>query len=143
MAPAGLLLRLPFRRPLHPDSLFGHLAATAVPGVEEVRSGAYRRTLRLAHGCGVVELTPAPDHISCRLWLSDLRDLTAAITRCRWLLDLDADPMASVRNLHGVAAVVRAGTYLSADALSAMKQRTEERVATLPPPTRPPGPSCC
>lgn len=94
VAPAGLLLRLPFRRPLHPDSLFGHLAATAVPGVEEVRSGAYRRTLRLAHGCGVVELTPAPDHISCRLWLSDLRDLTAAITRCRWLLDLDADPMA-------------------------------------------------
>jgi AraC family transcriptional regulator of adaptative response / DNA-3-methyladenine glycosylase II len=94
VAPAGLLLRLPFRRPLCPDSLFGHLAATAVPGVEEVRSGAYRRTLRLSHGYGVVELAPAPDHISCRLWLSDLRDLTAAITRCRWLLDLDADPMA-------------------------------------------------
>lgn len=40
-----LTLRLPFRQPLCPDNLFGHLAATAVPGVEEVRDGAYRRTL--------------------------------------------------------------------------------------------------
>ena len=32
-----LILRLPFRQPLCPDNLFGHLAATAVPGVEEVR----------------------------------------------------------------------------------------------------------
>jgi hypothetical protein len=59
------------------------------------------------------------------------------------LVLLNADPMKSAQNLHGVSAVVRAGTYLSADALSAMKQRTGERVATLPPPTRPPGPSCC
>ena len=35
-----------------PDNLFGHLAATAVPGVEEWRDGAYRRTLRLPHGHG-------------------------------------------------------------------------------------------
>jgi AraC family transcriptional regulator of adaptative response / DNA-3-methyladenine glycosylase II len=100
-APAGLLLRLPFRRPLCPDNLFGHLAATAVPGVEEVRDGAYRRTLRLNHGFGVIELTPTPDHIACRLWLSDLRDLTTAITRCRWLLDLDADPAAVDEVLSG------------------------------------------
>ncbi len=37
-AAAGeIALRLPFRAPLHPDQLFGHLAATAVPGVEEWR----------------------------------------------------------------------------------------------------------
>ncbi|WP_217562701.1 helix-turn-helix domain-containing protein, partial [Streptomyces sp. GbtcB6] len=34
-APGALTLRLPFRPPLNPDNLFGHLAATAVPGVEE------------------------------------------------------------------------------------------------------------
>jgi AraC family transcriptional regulator of adaptative response / DNA-3-methyladenine glycosylase II len=90
----GLVLRLPFRRPLNPDNLFGHLAATAVPGVEEIRDGAYRRTLRLAHGPGIVELRPREDHVACRLDLADLRDLTAAIARCRWLLDLDADPVA-------------------------------------------------
>ncbi|MEV8532557.1 AlkA N-terminal domain-containing protein [Streptomyces sp. NPDC051211] len=92
--PGTLSLRLPFRAPLNPDNLFGHLAATAVPGVEEWRGGAYRRTLRLPYGTGVVALTPKPDHIGCQLALTDLRDLTIAISRCRWMLDLDADPEA-------------------------------------------------
>ncbi|AWT47871.1 DNA-3-methyladenine glycosylase 2 family protein [Streptomyces actuosus] len=93
-ASGALTLRLPFRAPLNPDNLFGHLAATAVPGVEEWRDGVYRRTLRLPYGHGVVALTPTPDHIACRLTLSDLRDLTVAISRCRRMLDLDADPVA-------------------------------------------------
>ncbi len=95
----ALVLRLPFRRPLFPDNLFGHLAASAVPGVEEVVGTTYRRTLRLGHGPGIVELTPTPDHITCRVVLSDLRDLTTTIARCRWLLDLDADPEAVDRHL--------------------------------------------
>ncbi len=89
-----LSLRLAFRRPLCPDNLFGHLAATAVPGVEEWRDGWYRRTLRLPHGGGIVALRPQPDHIDCRLSLGDLRDLAVAISRCRRMLDLDADPVA-------------------------------------------------
>ncbi|MBZ9644677.1 helix-turn-helix domain-containing protein [Streptomyces sp. PSKA30] len=103
--PGALSLRLPFRAPLNPDNLFGHLAATAVPGVEEwlphcpkgvggTPIGAYRRTLRLPYGHGIVALTPNPDHIACRLTLSDLRDLPVAISRCRRMLDLDADPVA-------------------------------------------------
>ena len=92
--PGSVLLRLPFRQPLLPDNLFGHLAATGVPGVEQWRDGAYRRTLRLPHGTGVVALSPRPDHISCRLSLTDLRDLSTAVARCRRLLDLDADPVA-------------------------------------------------
>ncbi|MFD9433880.1 AlkA N-terminal domain-containing protein [Streptomyces sp. NPDC060002] len=92
--PGTLALRLPFRAPLNPDNLFGHLAATGVPGVEEWRDGAFRRTLRLPYGHGIVALTPNPDHIGCRLTLSDLRDLTVAISRCRRMLDLDADPVA-------------------------------------------------
>ncbi|MEW2493732.1 AlkA N-terminal domain-containing protein [Streptomyces nodosus] len=94
IAPGTLSLRLPFRAPLNPDNLFGHLAATGVPGVEEWRDGAYRRTLRLPYGHGIVALTPRPDHIACRLTLSDLRDLPVAISRCRRMLDLDADPVA-------------------------------------------------
>ncbi|ARX87520.1 DNA-3-methyladenine glycosylase [Streptomyces alboflavus] len=65
-----------------------------MPGVEEWRDGAYRRTLRLPYGHGIVALTPHPDHIGCRLTLTDPRDLTLAISRCRRLLDLDADPVA-------------------------------------------------
>jgi AraC family transcriptional regulator of adaptative response / DNA-3-methyladenine glycosylase II len=101
----ALSLRLPFRAPLCPDNLFGHLAATAVPGVEEWRDGTYRRTLRLPHGHGVVTLRPLPDHIRCQLALTDLRDLSMAISRCRRLLDLDADPVA-VDDLLGRAPVL-------------------------------------
>jgi AraC family transcriptional regulator of adaptative response / DNA-3-methyladenine glycosylase II len=92
--PGALCLRLPVRTPFAYEGVFGHLAAGVVPGCEEVRDGAYRRTLRLPYGHGIVSLTPRPDHIACRLTLSDLRDLTVAISRCRRLLDLDADPVA-------------------------------------------------
>ncbi|HZT64485.1 MAG TPA: AlkA N-terminal domain-containing protein [Acidimicrobiales bacterium] len=90
----AIAVRLPFRPPLCAEALFGHLVATAVPGVEEWRHGAYRRTLRLPHGSGVVSLAPRPDHVACRLHLGDLRDLSTAVARCRRLLDLDADPEA-------------------------------------------------
>ncbi|MFF0557624.1 AlkA N-terminal domain-containing protein [Streptomyces sp. NPDC004266] len=92
--PGVIGLRLPFRAPLEPSNLFGHLAATAVPGVEEWRDGAYRRTLSLPYGHGIVALAPRADHIACRLFLTDPRGLTHAISRCRRLLDLDADPVA-------------------------------------------------
>lgn len=91
---AAIDLRLPVRRPLELGNLFGHLVATAVPGVEEWRDGAYRRTLSLPHGPGIVALRPAGDHIAARLWLTDHRDLSPAVARCRRLLDLDADPTA-------------------------------------------------
>jgi AraC family transcriptional regulator of adaptative response / DNA-3-methyladenine glycosylase II len=93
-APGTLALRLPFRQPLDADDLFARLKAEMLPGVEEWRDGAYRRTLGLPHGHGIVALRPLPEHIECRLALTDLRDLSTAITRCRRLLDLDADPVA-------------------------------------------------
>lgn len=86
-------LRLPYRRPFHPDNLFGHLVATAVPGVEEWASGAYRTTVDLPHGPGIVSLRPEDGYIGCTAALSDMRDLAAAVNRCRWLLDLDSDPV--------------------------------------------------
>lgn len=106
-----VVLRLPFRVPLCPDSLFGHLAATAIPGVEEFRDGAYRRTMRLPHGPGLVALRPAVDHIRAAVSLVDLRDLGTAVSRCRRLLDLDADPQAVgelLSNDPALAALVRA-----------------------------------
>jgi len=101
--PAGgtgaLSLRLPVRTPFAYEGVFGHLAACAVPGLEEVRDGAYRRTLRLPRGGGIVALTPRPDHVRCQIVLDDFRDLATAIARCRRLLDLDADPAAVVEAL--------------------------------------------
>ena len=87
-------LRLAFRAPFEPSNVFGHLAATMTPGVEEWREGHYRRTLALPHGPGIVALAPRPDHVAATVWLTDHRDLTPAVQRCRRLLDLDADPVA-------------------------------------------------
>jgi AraC family transcriptional regulator, regulatory protein of adaptative response / DNA-3-methyladenine glycosylase II len=89
-----IALRLPYRAPFHAEGVFGHLCATAVPGVEEWRHGAYRRTLLLDRGPAIVSLAPAPSWIACSLRLTDLRDLASAVARCRRLLDLDADPQA-------------------------------------------------
>lgn len=94
--PTGTLsLRLPARLPFDGPRVIAFLALRAVPGIEEVTpSGAYRRVLDLDHGPAVVELAPTADHVDATLRLSDLRDLTAAVERCRRLLDLDADPVA-------------------------------------------------
>jgi AraC family transcriptional regulator, regulatory protein of adaptative response / DNA-3-methyladenine glycosylase II len=95
-SPGAVSLRLPVRIPFAYEGVFGHLAASVVPGCEEVRDGAYRRTLRLPFGNATASLTPAPDHVRCILVLDDFRDLTSAISRCRRLLDLDADPDAVI-----------------------------------------------
>ena len=104
-SPGTVSLRMPVRVPFAYEGVFGHLAASVVPGCEEVRGGAYRRTLRLPFGNGIASLTPAPDHVRCVLVLDDFRDLTTAISRCRRLLDLDADPDAVIDVLSSDAAL--------------------------------------
>ncbi len=78
-----------------------------------MRDGCYRRTISLPNGVGILSLGPLvpspggrpgqhgagqhgpdPGYVECELQLEDLRDLTAAVQRCRRLLDLDADPEA-------------------------------------------------
>jgi AraC family transcriptional regulator, regulatory protein of adaptative response / DNA-3-methyladenine glycosylase II len=98
-SPGTVCLRLPVRVPFAYEGVFGHLAAGAVPGCEEVRDGAYRRSLRLPCGNALVGLTPEVDHVRCLLVLDDFRDLATAIARCRRLLDLDADPEAVMDTL--------------------------------------------
>jgi AraC family transcriptional regulator, regulatory protein of adaptative response / DNA-3-methyladenine glycosylase II len=95
-SPGTVSVRLPVRVPFAYEGVFGHLAAGVVPGCEEVRDDSYRRTLRLPFGNGIASLTPAPDHVRCLLVLDDFRDLTTAMSRCRRLLDLDADPQAVI-----------------------------------------------
>ncbi|HET8615383.1 MAG TPA: DNA-3-methyladenine glycosylase [Actinomycetales bacterium] len=80
---------VPAPSPWSPDEALGHVVATAVPGCEEVRDGAYRRTVALAHRPAVVAVRPAADHAECTLWLGDPRDEPQAVAACRRLLDLD------------------------------------------------------
>ncbi|GIH10091.1 DNA-3-methyladenine glycosylase [Rhizocola hellebori] len=87
-------LRLSYRPPFDSAGLFGFLGARTVPGIETYEPGRYRRSLRLPHGPATVTLSPADGHVAAELNLSDVRDLTPAVARCRRLLDLDADPAA-------------------------------------------------
>jgi len=93
-ASGALTLRLRCRPPFDGAGLLAFLALRAVPGVELVEDGTYRRVLSLPHGLGLVALTPRAEHVDCTLRLRDMRDLSAAVERCRRLLDLDADPLA-------------------------------------------------
>ncbi|HEX4484293.1 MAG TPA: AlkA N-terminal domain-containing protein [Solirubrobacteraceae bacterium] len=90
-------LRLAYRSPLAAAELHEFLALRAIPGVEAGEPARYRRSLRLAHGTGTLELSAAADDaggVRACFALDDLRDLTSAIARCRHLLNLDADPIA-------------------------------------------------
>ncbi len=95
-APDGttVTLRLAYRAPLHTDALFDFLRYRAIDGVEETLDNGYRRALRLPHGTAVVTVTPSDGHLTAQLRLTDVRDLAPAVARCRWLLDLDNDPVA-------------------------------------------------
>lgn len=87
-------LRLACRRPFAGADLIGFLALRAVPGLEEVDGDTYTRSLGLPHGPGAVTLRPEDDGVRATVRLTDLRDLSAAVSGCRRLLDLDADPVA-------------------------------------------------
>ncbi|WP_210407875.1 DNA-3-methyladenine glycosylase 2 [Allokutzneria sp. NRRL B-24872] len=89
-----ITLRLPFRPPMDAEGALAFLAARAIPGVEHVEAGVYSRAIALPHGAATVQLEPTPTHVHCRLRLVDVRDLGAAVSRVRRLLDLDADPLA-------------------------------------------------
>jgi AraC family transcriptional regulator, regulatory protein of adaptative response / DNA-3-methyladenine glycosylase II len=96
-SPGWLTLRLAARAPFAPDEVLLFLGAHATPGLEEWDGTTFSRVLDLPHGPAVVRLSPAPDGsaaVTARLRLHELRDLGVAVTRCRRLLDLDADPTA-------------------------------------------------
>ncbi len=90
----SVTVRLAYRRPFATEALFTFLGHRAVAGIEHYDGTTYRRTLRLTHGMGAVALSPQDGHVRAEFSLSDLRDLTAAIARCRHLCNLDADPVA-------------------------------------------------
>jgi AraC family transcriptional regulator of adaptative response / DNA-3-methyladenine glycosylase II len=96
-APGWLTLRLAARAPYEAAEVLLFLGAHAVPGLEEWDGTTFSRVLDLPHGPAVVQLSPAADGgaaVTARLRLAELRDLGAAVTRCRRMLDLDADPAA-------------------------------------------------
>ncbi|MGZ4509081.1 MAG: AlkA N-terminal domain-containing protein [Blastococcus sp.] len=96
-APGRLTLRLAARAPYDAAEVLLFLGTHAVPGLEEWDGTTFSRVLDLPHGPAVVQLSPSSDGgpaVTALLRLTELRDLAAAVTRCRRMLDLDADPAA-------------------------------------------------
>ena len=91
---ASIVLRLPCRGPVRRRR---GRARSSPRGGARHRGGRGRDLpahAAAAHGAGVAELTPSADHVSCRAPARRPARPTAAVQRCRRLLDLDADPQA-------------------------------------------------
>jgi len=91
-----LTLRLDFRPPFDWDGLLAFLGPRALPGVESVAAGEYRRVVRLGDRTGLLCVGPDARRPSLRARLTPSlsRDLAAVVSRLRALFDLDARPAA-------------------------------------------------
>ncbi len=74
-----------YRSPLPAEPLLGWFAERSLTGVETVEGDEYKRTVRLPRSAGWVSLRIGADVVSVRLRVSDLRDIPAAVQRCREL----------------------------------------------------------
>jgi AraC family transcriptional regulator of adaptative response / DNA-3-methyladenine glycosylase II len=91
-ADGGLLLRLPFHRPLDWQALIAYFAGRAIPGVEQVSGDTYRRTILIGRDPGVLELYPGDDdHLLLRAHLPHWDELVHVVQRARRLASLDFD----------------------------------------------------
>ena len=97
----GLALRLPCRPPLDWDAMLAFLGARAIPGVEAVEDGAYRRTIEVDGVRGSLEARALPgEHaLALRLRLSAPRELIGVAERAGRLFDLHADTAAIAAHL--------------------------------------------
>ena len=91
-ADGGLLLRLPFAPPLNWDAMSAFLAERAVPGVESVRDGVYRRTVSLDGEAGVLEVRRGgEDHLLLRAHMPFWEGLIHIVDRVGRMFGVDAD----------------------------------------------------
>ena len=86
---------LPHLRPIAMDVLLSFLHERAVAGLEEVREGAYARSLRSASDPVVMSLVPDPDEplVELKVRGPDRADDEAIVGAARTAFDLDADPV--------------------------------------------------
>ncbi len=92
---SDLALRLAYRPPFQWQALLDFLARRAVPGVEEVRNGVYRRTIVLDGARGIIEVAHEERRRSLlvRIRVSNPRALLTIADRVRNMFDLSSDPL--------------------------------------------------
>jgi len=102
VGPRGRLsLLLPYQAPYRWNDLLAFLAPRAVPGVESVEGGVYRRSFSGGDRPGVLEVGHAARAQALRLRVPEVGagELLALATRVRRLFDVDADVATIARHL--------------------------------------------
>ncbi|HEX5061326.1 MAG TPA: AlkA N-terminal domain-containing protein [Kofleriaceae bacterium] len=90
----AVTLRLDYRAPYDWERLVGFLRGRAIPGVELVGDGSYRRVVHLGGETGELEVTQARSRDALQLSVSPalLPVLMPLVARVRRMFDLDARP---------------------------------------------------
>ena len=92
-ADGGLVLRMPFTAPYDWDVTIDFLAERAIPGVESVESGVYRRTIALDGAPGMLEIGPgSTGHLLLRAHLPYWEGVIHVVERAARLVGIDSDP---------------------------------------------------
>jgi len=91
--PDEYIFRLPYRPPYDWESLLTFLERRAIPGVEQVASGAYRRSFALGgrHGTLEVRHDETAHALEARIRFGEPLSLLPIVTRLRAMFDLAAD----------------------------------------------------
>ncbi len=86
-------LTLSYRPPFDWQQMLEFFESRAIPGVERVSEGVYRRTIRLSETSGVISVTHSATGNALQLTvaLSESRDLISVVERLRRMFDLDAN----------------------------------------------------
>jgi len=92
-AETGITLRVRYRPPYDWESMLGFLRARAIPGVEVVDDGCYRRTVEIGSSIGSVAVAHLRerDSLNVTIQFPDVQSLPAIVTRVRRLFDVRAD----------------------------------------------------
>jgi AraC family transcriptional regulator of adaptative response / DNA-3-methyladenine glycosylase II len=95
--------RIAYRPPYDWKSILDFLAARAIPGVENVTSEEYRRTISLDSRAGTIAVRPAHhnkgNHLELQIRFPDPAVLFRIVERARGIFDVGADPAAIARRL--------------------------------------------
>ena len=102
VADGGLPLRVPFEGPFDWDALLSYLAERAIPGVESVADGTYRRTIVVKGSPGVLELCRGDaEHLHLIAHLPRWGELIHLVQRARRLAGVEADLEEATEELRG------------------------------------------
>ncbi len=93
--PARFVVRLAYRPPFDWPGFLNFLSVRATPGVESVKDGVYRRTIRFGSDTGTIGIRQSeqPHTLTLEIEGGFSRELLPIVERVRDLFDLRADPL--------------------------------------------------